>query len=247
MHPCKQLFRPMTFCTPAGVANAELHGDEIVGVQKNPLTEVRAANGVALCARFANWPNDPKGVLSFTRRYGVLRERPHPGAAFLFRTADWQLDQQLLRREWDYFAYISNKWGSVNNDDFTQSAIPVADGEELVHRDGKLEYKTQSLLRLLRLELASFLSMDCASVDAQAAKLLTLSQITLKRSTAVVPAGGGHNANGKKNGGKTAVPSGVSGEPRRRKNDCKRENGGAVGRRQRETSRKRERRGRKRR
>ena len=156
MHPYKQLFRPMTFCTPAGVANAELHGDEIVGVQKNPLTEVRAANGVALCARFANWPNDPKGVLSFTKRYGVLRERPHPGAGFSFRTADWQLDQQLLRREWDYFAYISDKWGSVNDGGFSQSAIPVADGEELVHRDGKLEYRTQSLLRLLRLELASF-------------------------------------------------------------------------------------------
>lgn len=155
VQPCKKLSRPMTFCTLAGVAHAELHGDEIVGAQKNPLTEVRASNGSALCALFANWPNDPKGILNFTKRYGVLREPPRPGAPFSFPIADWRLDQALLRRRWEFASYMHNKWGLTNYRGRSQSSIRVADGEAFVQCDGKLEYRTQSLLRLLQLELAS--------------------------------------------------------------------------------------------
>ena len=61
------------FYTLAGVSDAQLEGDTITSVQKDPLRELRSGQNGILCSEFANWPNDTEGVLRFTRRYGALR------------------------------------------------------------------------------------------------------------------------------------------------------------------------------
>lgn len=147
-------FGPITFFTLAGVANAELQGDQVVGVQKDPLPEFRAPNGVSLCAEFANWANNAEGVLRFTRRYGSLRAPLKSGGTFSFRINDWQQDQMRIRSNWNMICYIFEKFGRVRPGKL-EEAIPVEIGEELVRRPGKLEYKTQSLFRLLSMEFAS--------------------------------------------------------------------------------------------
>jgi hypothetical protein len=153
--PAMNSFRPIGFFTLAGVANADVQEDQVVGVQKNPLPEFRAPEGVVLCAIFANWPNHPEGVLRFTRYYGALRAPLTPGATFSFRIRDWHEDQSRIRSAWDMIRYISEKFGLADHGDFQQETIPVEKGEELIQRPGKLEYKAQSLFRLLWLEFAS--------------------------------------------------------------------------------------------
>lgn len=147
-------FRPIAFFTLAGVATAKLQDDQVVGVQKDPLPEFRAPKGVALCAEFANWADSPEGVLRFTLRYGSLRAPLKSGATFSFLIRDWQQDQSRIRSAWNMICYIFKKFGRVRPDKSLE-AIPVEIGEELIRRPGKLEYKTQSLFRLLSMEFAS--------------------------------------------------------------------------------------------
>jgi hypothetical protein len=51
--------------------------------------------------------------------------------------------------------YLMEKWGFVPRSERSQRTIPVEAGEELILRDGRLEYKAKSLSRLLHLELLS--------------------------------------------------------------------------------------------
>jgi hypothetical protein len=153
--PAMTSFRPIGFLTLAGVANADLRDDRVVGVQKDPLPEFRAPNGVTFCAEFANWADNPEGVLRFTRRFGSLRATLNPGATFSFSISDWKRDQSSIRSAWEMTRYIFEKFGLNRYGEFRREAIPVELGEELICRPGRLEYKTQSLFRLLWMEFAS--------------------------------------------------------------------------------------------
>jgi hypothetical protein len=133
----------------------ELQNDRVVGIQKNPLPEFRGPEGVVLCSEFANWANHPEAILRFTRRFGSLRAPLISGATFSFLVSDWQRDQSQIRSQWNMISYVSKKFGLVRHGALEQEAIPVELGEELIRRRGTLEYKTQSLFRLISLELAS--------------------------------------------------------------------------------------------
>jgi len=145
----------ITFYTLAGVARAELLEDRITVVQKNPLPELKSNKGALLCSEFANWSADPEEVLRFTRRYGALRAPLEPGAEYTFLVRHWVEDQKRIRSAWGMTEYVFRKFDLHRWGELGEERISVEEGEAFVFRFGRLEYKTQSLFRLLLMELLS--------------------------------------------------------------------------------------------
>lgn len=143
------------FFTLAGVSAAELQGDRVVGVQKDPLLELRPTKNVFLSSEFVNWANDADGILRFTRRYGALEAPTRPGQQFSFDVGNWQQRQLSIRRNWDQVNFLFRKFSLHHYGELAQHTIPVEQGEMLVRRGRKLEYKANTLFRLVMMEFAS--------------------------------------------------------------------------------------------
>ncbi len=143
------------FYTLAGVSEAQLEGDKINVVQRSPLPEFRGPQIGILCSEFANWPNDAEGVLRFTRRYGALKAPLISGEKYSFTLDDWRKDHLRIRSIWDMDQYIFKKFGLHRDGDPQQEVVRAEEGEEFVRRFGRLEYKTQSLYRLIWMQLVS--------------------------------------------------------------------------------------------
>jgi len=146
----------LRFYTLAGVSGAQLQGDTVTIVQKNPLPEFRGAQNGTFCSEFANWANDAEGVLRFTRRYGALNAPLVSGAEYSFLIGEWQREQLRIRSAWDMTQYIFKEFRLHRHGDPQQEVVRVEEGEEFVRRSGTLEYKTRSLYRLIWMQLVSF-------------------------------------------------------------------------------------------
>jgi hypothetical protein len=147
--------RQIDFFTLAGVSSAQLEGDRVIGLIKEPLPEFHCSQNSFLSAEFANYPRNPEGVLRFTRQYGILEAPPSSDERFSFQIDDWRKKQNLIRHDWEVSLYFSGKWGLAQHGELKQQSLRVERGEEWILREGKLEYKVSSLFRLIHLEFVS--------------------------------------------------------------------------------------------
>jgi hypothetical protein len=115
---------------------------------KDPLPEFYGLGTGFLFEEFVNWPDRPQDILKFTKLYGPLETRPSSGADYKFSLNSWRAAQQSMRETWELFARIKPR-------ELSQTIIEVAPREQLIRRNGRLEYRASSLLRLIQLELTS--------------------------------------------------------------------------------------------
>jgi hypothetical protein len=157
MYTPKNSFRHLSFFTLAGVSRAELqsNGQEIIAIQKNPLPEFRPKDGAYLCAEFANWPNDAKSVLRFTKRFGGLTLPLDAGGKSTILITDWINHQKMLRSSWDMASYVFEKFGFRNHGVMGLQEVRVEVGESFFCMANRLEYRARSLFRFVLMEFHS--------------------------------------------------------------------------------------------
>lgn len=153
-HARRNSIRQLRVFALAGVSEANIEGESIVAVQKNPLLQFRSTRKRLFVEEFANSPDDPDGVLRFTKQFGALLDTPPAGTKFSFPIRDWQQKQKTIRSQWDLVAYLSEKWAMCQSGRGTIS-VPVEPGEEMISADGTLAYRASSLSRLALIEFAS--------------------------------------------------------------------------------------------
>jgi hypothetical protein len=160
IYPCRSKLRihnlanslhRIAFFTLAGVAEAHIDGDAIVGRWSDEPNEVRTGKMGALIVQFANWPDTPESVVKFTRKYGPLDARRSlksdlTGSTFEFPASRWRGLQKQFCKEWR--AYVQLGHGK-------HEAIEVAPGEHLVRQEIGLAFRAATLYRLLIFGLAS--------------------------------------------------------------------------------------------
>jgi hypothetical protein len=122
----------------AEVEDANIAGEHIVGRWGKNLVLRVSAPSRTLAQQFVNWPNDPKSVLRFTRRYGALSE-PKPDAAFELSLQEWRSHQAWLRRHW-----------GVNPPGIK---VGMSEGDMLQIGPGKLSLQLQNLARFVEFEI----------------------------------------------------------------------------------------------
>jgi hypothetical protein len=83
-----------------GVQTAQLSGNKVRGKYDTTLTEYGSTGDFRLIETFLNWPNDPDGILRFTRMYGPLQEKPTAGAKFEFQVSEFRGIQRKFRQMW---------------------------------------------------------------------------------------------------------------------------------------------------
>ncbi len=115
----------MSFCALAGVADAQLAGDEIVGHWKQSLVYFHGLNGKGrsvfsglpvrramvpldtgvrtLTEELVNWRDDPQSILRFVRRFGALGN-PEQGGEFRQSLRDWRNTQRGFRSSWWHYS-----------------------------------------------------------------------------------------------------------------------------------------------
>jgi hypothetical protein len=99
--PAYSLHR-ITFFTLAGVDNAQLDGELIVGRFADSLKLFYDLKGKSLFEEFANWPSGERKVLDFTRRYGPLEEGARERGTFKFSLEQWRFSQTSFRETWEH-------------------------------------------------------------------------------------------------------------------------------------------------
>jgi hypothetical protein len=136
--------RAIRLTTLAGVQNAEIQGDVIVGRWRPDLGLIASQSGASsIVERFVNSKGTAKDILRFTLRYGPL-SKPDPGAEFRQSFKDWRGDQEWLQRLWSFGRSLGYKIGMQSG--------------ELVRFDsnGRVsEIEVASLRRLLEFEICS--------------------------------------------------------------------------------------------
>jgi hypothetical protein len=143
--PANSLHR-VTFFTLAGVENASLEGQQIVGRWTDPLQNFPGRQG-RLIEDFANWSDDAEAILRFTRRYGPLREEARPGAEFRFALDGWRFDQHRFRVAWEH---LRPRPGTTI---VLGSYIGTASSHGWTYLDGSLSFRAASLWEYLLLSL----------------------------------------------------------------------------------------------
>lgn len=73
------------------------------GTFNMPLLEIGGKKEVRLIESFLNWPDDPDGILRFTRMYGPLEITAKPGGRFSFALQAFRYRQSELREMWRRF------------------------------------------------------------------------------------------------------------------------------------------------
>lgn len=141
----------VAFFALAGARIAQIQGDDISGVLKDPLPEFYGLPKGFLVEKFVNWPDQPNDILRFTKLHGPLLEGPASGSPFKFSLESWREVQKSLRSTWENFAGTHQ---AHKIDQFT-SIIEVDPREQFIWKNRRLEYRAWNLLRLIKLELAS--------------------------------------------------------------------------------------------
>lgn len=92
--------RELRFLTLSGVDGVQLSGDAVVGQFKPRLVEISGTREVSLIESFVNWPDDPKSIVRFTRKYGPLDIPAIPSAPFEFHLEAFKAAQEHFREIW---------------------------------------------------------------------------------------------------------------------------------------------------
>ena len=130
---------------------------------------------------FANWPDGPRDILRFTRRYGPLEQRALPDGLFRFRLEEWRQNREGFRWLWSLVQSgqslgalarpSSEGWQPLIEfrPDGT-SRLPVDEHDEWVYARAALRYEPANLWRLLVFDLLSTPKerlRRCARADCQ--------------------------------------------------------------------------------
>ncbi len=154
--------RRIDFCTLAGVENVKSEegewprvrgttiltsgapdkGPHIVGRWKKQPTELHLPGTGQLAYEFANYRNDEKAILRFTKKYGPLRRfgKPEHGNEFRFPLSEWRAHQKQFKHAWE----------SMDAD-----KLSAQFGSKLIIKNGQLRCETSMLLGLLLADLFS--------------------------------------------------------------------------------------------
>jgi len=120
------------------VQDVEIEGKQIVGRWGKELWHRVSPSRRTLVEQFVNSPNDPQGILRFTRKYGPL-SKPHTNKPFRQPVQQWRSHQAWLRRNWT-ITPLGFKVG-------------MKDGEMLGITPEKLSLTVESLERFLEFEI----------------------------------------------------------------------------------------------
>jgi hypothetical protein len=92
--------RELRFLTFSGVEGVELSGEAVVGHFKPKLVQIGGTRDESLVESFVNWPDDPKDIVRFTRRYGPLEIPAVPNGSFEFHLGAFKAMQGHFREIW---------------------------------------------------------------------------------------------------------------------------------------------------
>jgi hypothetical protein len=81
-----------------GTATAKLEREVIVG--RFGESSLVIGNAARLAEEFANCPETPARILTFTTKYAPLLNPAKPEAAFRFELAEWRTCHQIFRNNW---------------------------------------------------------------------------------------------------------------------------------------------------
>jgi hypothetical protein len=98
--PANSIHR-VSFWTLAGVATAELVGEEVIGRFVDEPKHFRERGNRRLFEDYANWPNSGEEVLRFTKAYGPLQESARPHGDFRFPLRRWRVSQRGIQVYWE--------------------------------------------------------------------------------------------------------------------------------------------------
>ena len=130
----------LQFNTLIGVQRCRLVGNNILGEFKTSLMELGGKRDYRLIDTFLNLPDDPKGILKFTRRFGPLNIPPTPGGHFVYPITDYM----TLLEDLDYM------WRNVRKySDFELLSL----GGSLRFHGGSIIYTAPTLLAFLKVDL----------------------------------------------------------------------------------------------
>jgi hypothetical protein len=122
----------------AEVKDVEIEGKQIVGRWGKELWHRVSPSRRTLAEQFVNSPNDPQGILQFTRKYGPL-SKPHANKDFRQSVQQWRSHQAWLRGHWT-ITPLGFKVG-------------MKDGEMLGITPEKLSLTVESLERFVEFEI----------------------------------------------------------------------------------------------
>ena len=165
--PANSIHR-LSFFTLAGKTEASCEGGHVKGRWLDPHSQLRGRKGGELAESFANWPNDPAGVLRFTRKYGPLEtasltQADGSSSEFRFSLEQWRKRQEGFRQFWEMC-------GQIPAHQLDQMIYPVRPREQLIRRRTGMEYRAASLSRLLDFDLGNVpveRLRKCARPDCQ--------------------------------------------------------------------------------
>jgi hypothetical protein len=87
------------FETLAKTESARLEGDCVVGTFA-PASRLVLRSIVTICETFANYADDEKSILRFTKRYAPLHLAAAPGEPFRFALSEWRRYQTSFQWLW---------------------------------------------------------------------------------------------------------------------------------------------------
>ena len=148
--------RPFVLEVRTGVDGASVHGaGSIHGRWKEYGPILRIDSKIRLLEDFANWADDPRSILRFTKRYGPLDLPFKGGQEFHFTIKQWRRRQKEFRDRWEKEMVVFGKPINV----FPFFSFKAKPGEAIEVSFGKLSFRTSTLYRLLVLGLYSRSSM----------------------------------------------------------------------------------------
>lgn len=148
--PSVELLRQVSFSVLAGVESARLDGEAVVCQLANfdQMRELRASEPIPLIMKFANWSQEPAGILNFAHQYGPLREPSGSQEEARFTLGEWRQSQDWFRRH----------WGRPSSSGWDRTFIGrLSDSSSYAwtYRNRRLEYKAGSLQEFLWLTFYS--------------------------------------------------------------------------------------------
>lgn len=150
MNALAKLSRSFRFCTLAGVEDARLDGEWVVGCWKASLTQFYGEEKGTLLQDFVNCSTRPESILRFTKKHGPLDGHAKPSAEFKFQLSEWRKRQQSMRSLWNS----------------QRSAL----GWEMSPDDGYLAYENRQLVYRAR-TLFLFLAIDLFTLPVDRMKV----------------------------------------------------------------------------
>jgi hypothetical protein len=136
------------FSVLVSTSRAELEGsDHVVGERTGSRRLVNRARSVT--EEFLNCGSDAQSILSFTCKYGPLRDPPGR-ERFQFDLANWRNEQKRLRGWWDMFALVSKDKSTISS-----RAVETVPHECFRIDSAGLTFECASLSHYMVLEIAA--------------------------------------------------------------------------------------------